>query len=273
MRLMTIGEFAARTRLSPRALRLYDQLGLVVPTRVDARSAYRFYSADQVERARLVGLLRRLDMPLPVISSVLDAEPADAAQAIAAYWETVEAATAERRALVRYLQESLLGKATTMYTIATRRMPDRTLLALNRHVTIDETDAFFADAFSRLRAAARGIEGIEGCPFLVFYGEVSADSDGPLELCRPVAPGTGQDAVTGMPDIQLRMERAHDEAYIRVAMKDTSWPALLPAYDALARWAAEQHREPTAPPRQVLFADQRTAAPDTLVCDLSLPLR
>jgi len=223
MRLMTIGEFAARTRLSPRALRLYDQLGLVVPTRVDARSAYRFYSADQVERARLVGLLRRLDMPLPVISSVLDAEPADAAQAIAAYWDTVEAATAERRALVRYLQESLLGKATTMYTIATRRMPDRTLLALNRHVTIDETDAFFADAFSRLRAAARGIEG--------------------------------------------------DEAYIRVAMKDTSWPALLPAYDALARWAAEQHREPTAPPRQVLFADQRTAAPDTLVCDLSLPLR
>jgi len=260
MRLMTIGEFAARTRLSPRALRLYDQLGLVVPTRVDARSAYRFYSADQVERARLVGLLRRLDMPLPVISSVLDAEPADAAQAIAAYWDTVEAATAERRALVRYLQESLLGKATTMYTIATRRMPDRTLLALNRHVTIDETDAFFADAFSRLRAAARGIEGIEGCPFLVFYGEVSADSDGPLELCRPVAPGTGEDAVAGMPDI-------------RVAMKDMSWPALLPAYDALARWAAEQHREPTAPPRQVLFADQRTAAPDTLVCDLSLPLR
>ena len=52
-----------------------------------------------------------------------------------------------------------------------------------------------------------------------------------------------------------------------------SWPALLPAYDALARWAAEQHRVPTAPPRQVLFADQRTAAPDTLVCDLSLPLR
>ena len=273
MRFMTIGEFAARTRLSPRALRLYDQLGLVVPAHVDANSAYRFYTEDQVERARLVGLLRRLDMPLPVISSVLDAGQADAAHAIAAYWAQVEAVTAERRALVRYLQESLLGKDMTMYTIATRRMPDRTLLALSRHVTADETDEFFSDAFTRLRAAARGVEGSDGCPFLVFYGEVSADSDGPIELCRPVAPGTSEDAVAGMADIQLRIERAHDEAYIRLAMKDMSWPAMLPAYDALVRWAADQGRAPTGPPRQVLIADQRTAAPDTLVCDLTLPLR
>ena len=51
MTLMTIGEFAERTRLSPKALRLYDQLGLVVPARVDASSGYRLYSEDQVEAA------------------------------------------------------------------------------------------------------------------------------------------------------------------------------------------------------------------------------
>ena len=270
MELMTIGEFAARTRLSPRALRLYDQLGLVVPVRVDGNSAYRFYAEDQVDRARLVGLLRRLDMPLPVISSVLDAGPAEAARAIAAYWEQVEAVTAERRALVRYLRESLLGKDVTMYTIETRRMPDRTLLALSRHVTVDETDEFFSDAFTRLRAAGPGVGGIDGCPFLVFYGEVSADSDGPIELCRPVAPGANGQAGA---DIQVRIERAHDEAYIRLPMKDMSWPAMLPAYDALMRWTAGQGRTPAGPPRQVLIADRRTAAPDTLVCDLTIPLR
>jgi DNA-binding transcriptional MerR regulator len=270
MELMTIGEFAARTRLSPRALRLYDQLGLVVPVHVDGNSAYRFYAEDQVERARLVGLLRRLDMPLSVISSVLDAGPADAAQAIAVYWEQVEAATAERRALVRYLQETLLGKDVTMYTVETRRMPDRTLLALSRHVTLDEAEEFFSDAIARLRAAGRGVEGIGGCPFLVFYGEVSADSDGPVELCRPVAPGTHGQAGS---DIQARIERAHDEAYIRLPKKDMSWPAMLPAHDALQHWVAGQRREPTGPPRQVLIADQRTAGPDTLVCDLTIPLR
>jgi len=31
---ITIGEFAERTRLSPKALRLYGKLGLVVPARI-----------------------------------------------------------------------------------------------------------------------------------------------------------------------------------------------------------------------------------------------
>jgi hypothetical protein len=62
MSLITIGEFAHRTRLSAKALRLYDQLGLVVPAQVDAVSGYRLYSADQVESARLVGLLRWIGM-------------------------------------------------------------------------------------------------------------------------------------------------------------------------------------------------------------------
>src|SRR5215469_14493579 len=155
-----------------------------------------------------------------------------------------------------------------MYDIEKRSMPERKLLTISRHVTIGVTDAF-----SRLRAAARGIEGMAGCPFLVFYGDVSEDSDGPIELCRPVAPGTAEDAVAGLADVQFRVERAHDEAHIRLALKDMSWPALLPAYDALARWATERQRDPAGAPRQVLIADQRTAAPDTPVCDLTLPLR
>jgi hypothetical protein len=39
MQLMAIGEFAARTRLSAKALRLYHDLGLLVPARVDPSPA------------------------------------------------------------------------------------------------------------------------------------------------------------------------------------------------------------------------------------------
>ena len=41
---------------------------------------------------------------------------------------------------------------------------------------------------------------------------------------------------------------------------------------SLEAWMRGQRREPAGPLRQVLIADQRTAAPDTLVCDLSVPL-
>jgi len=35
----------------------------------------------------------------------------------------------------------------------------------------------------------------------------------------------------------------------------------------------ERRRKPAGALRQVLIADQRTATPDTPVCDLSIPLR
>ena len=159
----------------------------------------------------------------------------------------------------------------TSYGIATRTIPARTVLSISRHLHASETDAFFGDAFARLRAAGPGLPGIEGCPFLIFYGEVNEDSDGPLELCRPLA-GTADPAGIES-DLQVRVEPAHEEAFIRVAMKDMGWPALAPAADALETWLAEQKRSPAGALRQVLIADQRTATPDTMVCDLSIPLR
>ena len=271
MDLMTIGEFAGRTRLSPKALRLYDRLGLLPPGRTDPASGYRFYGEDQVDRARLIGLLRRLDMPLPVIADILAQPPGEAAAAVGEYWAHIESVTAERRALVSYLQARLTGAGMPGYDIQTRTIPERKLLIIGRHLHAGETGAFFEDAFARLRSAGPGVEGIAGCPFLVFYGEVSDDSDGPLELCRPVAAGV--DVSPAMANLQLRAEAAHDEVFIRLALKDMGWPALAPAADALEVWVSERRRKPAGALRQVLIADQRTATQDTPVCDLSIPLR
>jgi DNA-binding transcriptional MerR regulator len=47
---MSIGEFARRSRLSPKALRLYERLGLLSPARVDELSGYRYYEDAQLER-------------------------------------------------------------------------------------------------------------------------------------------------------------------------------------------------------------------------------
>jgi DNA-binding transcriptional MerR regulator len=274
--LMPIGAFAGRTRLSHKALRLYDQLGLLPPARTDPASGYRFYREDQVETARLVGLLRRLDMPLPVIAGILAKPPGEAAEAVGRYWEKVEAVTAERRALVSYLQARLRGADMASYHIQTRTIPARTLVAINRHVHAPQAGAFFEEAFTRLRSAGAGLTGIAGCPFVVYYGEVSEDSDGPIELCRPVAAdgtdGTGGSAPPALA-LQARFEPAHEEAFIRLARKDIGWPAMMPAADALEAWLAQHRRQPAGPLRQVLIADQRTAAPGTPVCDLSVPLR
>jgi len=56
---MSIGEFARRSRLSPKALRLYDEIGLLAPSRVDELSGYRYYASAQLRPAQLISALGR----------------------------------------------------------------------------------------------------------------------------------------------------------------------------------------------------------------------
>ena len=76
---VSIGEFARRSRLSVKALRLYDELGVLVPARVDQASGYRYYDVAQLEAARIVAMLRRLEVPLVAIKELLACDPVDAA--------------------------------------------------------------------------------------------------------------------------------------------------------------------------------------------------
>jgi protein phosphatase len=156
--LMSSGEFAQASGLSRKALRLYDELGLLTPVRVDPRSGYRFYSPAQLEQARLVAWLRRLGMPLAAIRSVSALPPAAAARELAAYWDQVEAETAARRELASFLVGYLSGKDNSMTDDAretlTIRYAVRSDIGLERE---DNEDAVYAG--SRLLAVADGMGG------------------------------------------------------------------------------------------------------------------
>jgi DNA-binding transcriptional MerR regulator len=64
---ISIGEFARRSHLSLKALRLYDKRGVLVPSRVDRVSGYRYYDAAQLDQARLVVMMRQLQLPLKTV--------------------------------------------------------------------------------------------------------------------------------------------------------------------------------------------------------------
>ncbi|GAB7041556.1 MULTISPECIES: DNA polymerase III subunit beta family protein [Catenuloplanes] len=70
--LRTIGEMARASGLTISALRFYDGAGVLSPAFVDPHNGYRRYAAGQVPAARLVAGLRRVGMPLPQITAMLD---------------------------------------------------------------------------------------------------------------------------------------------------------------------------------------------------------
>ncbi|MFC4868242.1 MULTISPECIES: MerR family transcriptional regulator [Streptomonospora] len=86
--LHTIGELAARTGLSVKAIRFYADAGVVPPT---ARSAagYRLYDAEAAARLDLVRTLRELGIDLATIRAVLGRE-ADLGEVAAAHVRSLD---------------------------------------------------------------------------------------------------------------------------------------------------------------------------------------
>lgn len=154
MGLLTIGTFAKASRLSPKALRLYDELGLLTPARVDPVTGYRLYAPEQVDQARLVAWLRRLGMPLARIQYVCSLEAGQAAQEIRAFWAQAEADTAARRGLATFLIDHLSWKDPAMSPTA-KPLGIR-YAALSDTGLVRESNQDTAYAGSRLLAVADG---------------------------------------------------------------------------------------------------------------------
>lgn len=269
-RLLTSGEFARRSRLSPKALRLYEQQGLLVPDEVDEVSRYRRYRVERLADARLIVWLRRLDMPLADVAEVLAAPAAGRAELLDAYWEGVTARFAAQRHLAAHVRDLVSGHEggfTMSATVHTRDIPEQLVLSEQRHITPEELPAWIGAAMGRLMAAAAPAGGLAAAPFVVYHGEVNHDSDGPVEVCVPVDPARAA-ALTAL----TRTEPAHREAYVRITKAQVAFPQILSAFETVTRWLGEQGLPCGDSPREVYFADWDASGPDDEVCDVAYPL-
>jgi DNA-binding transcriptional MerR regulator len=273
---VSTGEFARLSRLSPKALRLYDHAGVLEPVRVDPVTGSRQYTRGQVERAFLVSSLRQVGIPLTEIKSALDEEGTLGADRIAAFWAEAEAEHAARRRLVGSLIERLRGNAsaTSMaYAVSTRTLPDRSVLTQTRHLHVDEQTAVREEFVGNLRqAGVKPLPGAVGAPFIIYYGDLSADSDGPIEWCWPVAADRAQDLARRFPDLTLRTDPAHQEAYVHYGATTLLHAArIVLAAESLLAWARDQDRQTVGPLRLVyLEANGEGSVPD---CDVAVPLK
>ncbi|WP_410579411.1 MerR family transcriptional regulator [Amycolatopsis sp. lyj-108] len=265
--LLKIGVFARRSRLSLKALRLYDRLGLLTPRHVDAQTGYRWYEESQLETARLVGTLRRLDIPLSTIAEIISAPSPHAAEMITRYWQTIERDMSVRRELVSHLLGTMRGDTPDTTAVAVRDVLPQQVLTEQRHTTVDTLSCWLGGAFGRLHKAAADLGGPAGHPFAVYYGDVSEDSDGPVEVCVPISLD-----VTPVAKFAVRHEPAHREAYLRLRRAQVEFPQILSAYDLVTHWISQRELNMTGAPREVYFADFASAEPDDQVCDVAIPV-
>ncbi|GIG55151.1 MerR family transcriptional regulator [Demequina activiva] len=274
--LLGIGDFARHTRLSIKALRHYDDHGLLAPAHVDPVTRYRYYSPDQRARATLIGDLRRIDVPLAVVARILDASPGDALTVYQDWWSGQERRHADRRGIGRYVIARLRREGQPPMDIHTRTVPARKLAVISKELFQPELEEFIMSAFSTLFEWAErhpGLRALDTTPeeptYVIFHGPVSPDASAVVEVCVVI---DGPAEPEG--DIVLRREDEHAEAYVPATKAGIEYPAILAAYDAVAAWVSE-HGEMIAsmPSREVYVADVLAAAAEDVVCEIAFPYR
>ena len=114
MHMMTIGRFAQATGLTVKALRHYDEIGLLAPASVDPATGYRYYEPAQVEDAVAIRRLRALELPLEEIRSLVRADGDDVRFALAAHGYHVAADTHDKQMLLIELAAIVEGGGTTV---------------------------------------------------------------------------------------------------------------------------------------------------------------
>ena len=72
--MLKIGDFSRLSRVTVKALRYYDEIGLLKPVSVDRFTGYRYYSAAQLPRLHYIVALKNLGLSLDEIATLTNNE-------------------------------------------------------------------------------------------------------------------------------------------------------------------------------------------------------
>ncbi len=248
---ITTGEFGRRSGLSVKALRLYDVSGLLPPASVDPATGYRRYAPDQLERARRIGLLRQIDMPLAVIADVLAGSDADALRRIDSWWAGQEASMRSRRGSLDFLRSALTwaGAERTPYPVEVASVPEGKLATIS--LVVDQSTLVSAvcnadDEIRRHLLAAGGVPAVDR--YVLFYGLVGPDSEATVEACVPF-----EGTVDPAGHIVIRVEPAHTLARCTVPRGECYYPQIMQAYADVDAYVLEHDLTTVGPVREMYF--------------------
>lgn len=121
------------------------------------------------------------------------------------------------------------------FQVETKDVPAQTVISRTRKVFINELQSHLDSSIKDLisHATAHQVE-IVGLPFSIYYGQVREDSQAAVEVCLPI---TG--AIQPGADMQVQDLPAMRVAYAVTTLRQSLFPGVLKAYDAVSSWIGD----------------------------------
>ncbi|TDC49673.1 MerR family DNA-binding transcriptional regulator [Actinomadura sp. KC345] len=236
--LLPIGRFARLCRLSVKQLRHYGDLGLLAPAWTDPESDYRYYRPGQARDALMIGLLRAMDVPLPVVARVLSG---DGGGDLKAARDRIEADIARRQRGLRLL-DRVLAEGLPENDVSIVREPARRVFVAREPATPATIPDATALCVGRLlpRMSPEG----------VLIGLFPLDMEEEFDVRVTVQAANGDDLLPGGAFASARHVGPYEEISLTV-------------HGVLA-WFGDYGHTPAGPVREVYLNDPATTPPERL---------
>ena len=177
---LSIGRFAQLTGLTAKALRHYDELGLLRPAYVDDFTGYRWYSLEQARDAVAIRRLRSFELPLDEVAEVLLGDDALLRERLAVQRARLEGRAVVTERMIDELdrlvrgEEELVSARRVDYRV--QDVPELVLAAIHRPARLGELP--IPELIGETWRWAFAHDRVPGAPVAI----CPADDDGMVEL-------------------------------------------------------------------------------------------
>jgi DNA-binding transcriptional MerR regulator/effector-binding domain-containing protein len=276
--LLPIGRFSQLTRLSKKALRFYDEAGILKPVLVDNASGYRYYSLSQLNDAEQIRQLRELGLALEVIRAVLHASTPEERQAL------LQQEQQRLRSQILTYQQALekiesLSTQTSEYVVSLKTVEAQPYVAVRKLCSSQDVCGLIFEAQQALLCEVKRLGLRLAGPSVVVYHESStqdAQTDEQsdtwdVEVCQPY---NAEWPVEAQASLSVGELAPATVAFSVHAGFYDGFLGLERAYQAVWQWIRQHGYETAGPAREIyLFHPGNTENPTDYRTEIAWPIR
>ena len=246
-----IGQFSKITKVTVKALRFYEEEGLLKPEYIDPATGYRYYSSGQLPRMHKITALRQCGFSIAEIRQILSGRGLvqDLADLFSRQKERLEQQalkTAGQLASINHYLETLGRNRRMDYEIVLKELPR--VLVYSKRMVVESYDTYFTEIpkiGAEITAANPGLRLSEDpsyC-FIMYHDGEYKEQDIDIEFCEAVD-RLGKETETIKFKIVDRVPQA------ACVLHKGPYSTLSLAYAAVFRWIEDNDALVTGNPRE-----------------------
>lgn len=242
-----IGLFSKFSRITVKALRWYEETGLLLPDWTDPVTGYRYYSSSRLPDAHRIVALRQCGFSLEEIRLMLSGKrTGELLIRKRAELEKEAKEASDRLTSINHYLESLCADPVMAYTVAVKELPS--VLVYSKRLTVSSYDDYFTaipaigETVARVNPTLACADDPPYC-FIMYHDGEFRETDIDVEFCEAVTErGVDCDGI-----VFKTIDRVREAACVLHKGPYTSLPL---AYSAVFKWIEDKGKVPSGCPRE-----------------------